>query len=285
MSKRYELERHLGTLRELSGIMGAMKNLALMETHKVNRFLSAQHRAVTTIELAAADFLAFHPDVRARPANARNVYLLIGSERGFCGEFNEVLLETLESHLEQLSDTNPILITVGLKLAVKLAGNARVAASLEGPTVAEEVQPILIRLMDTLSETQAKHKAFGPLTLTVLSHHVHEHGSAVQIFQPFEASRQEPIRFPSPPLLNLEPLAFWAELVDHYLFAVLHELFYSSLMAENHRRFQHMDTAIQRMETELSDLARKRNILHQEEITEEIEVIMLSVEALKKAQP
>ena len=59
----------------------------------------------------------------------------------------------------------------------------------------------------------------------------------------------------------------------------MHELFYGSLMAENTRRLQHMDNAVRRIEQESEELLLKRNMLRQEEITEEIEVIMLSAEA------
>jgi F-type H+-transporting ATPase subunit gamma len=44
---------------------------------------------------------------------------------------------------------------------------------------------------------------------------------------------------------------------------------------------QHMDTAVRRLEKTSAELVRNRNSLRQEEITEEIEVIMLSVEALR----
>jgi F-type H+-transporting ATPase subunit gamma len=67
-------------------------------------------------------------------------------------------------------------------------------------------------------------------------------------------------------------------LVHHYLFAALHEIFYTSLMAENQRRIQHLEGAIQRLEEKNENLARKSRTLRQEEITEEIEVILLSVE-------
>lgn len=78
----------------------------------------------------------------------------------------------------------------------------------------------------------------------------------------------------------MEPQAFLGELAGQYLFAALHELFYSSLMAENQRRMQHMDHAVRRIEQDSAELLLKRNALRQEEIVEEIEVIMLSVEAL-----
>ena len=65
----------------------------------------------------------------------------------------------------------------------------------------------------------------------------------------------------------------------------MHDVFYSSLMAENRRRLQHMEGAMQRMEERAGDLQRKYNLLRQEEITEEIEVIMLSSDALRRRAP
>jgi F-type H+-transporting ATPase subunit gamma len=87
-------------------------------------------------------------------------------------------------------------------------------------------------------------------------------------------------RFAYPPRLNLEPEAFFAGLTEHYLIAKLPGLFYGSLMAENRRRLEHMDRALGRMQTRIDDLGRRRNALRQEEITEEIEVILLSAEGM-----
>jgi F-type H+-transporting ATPase subunit gamma len=58
-------------------------------------------------------------------------------------------------------------------------------------------------------------------------------------------------------------------------------LLYGSLLAENQRRMQHMDSATRRLERTSEELVLRRNVLRQEEITEEIEIIMLSVGALK----
>ena len=58
----------------------------------------------------------------------------------------------------------------------------------------------------------------------------------------------------------------------------MHDVFYSSLMAENRRRLQHIESAMQRIEEKSNEMQRKYNMLRQEEITEEIEVIMLSID-------
>ena len=86
-------------------------------------------------------------------------------------------------------------------------------------------------------------------------------------------------------MLNMPPQTFFAELVDQYLFAALYALLYTSLMAENRRRMQHLEGAIRRLEERTSELALKRNALRQEEITEEIEVILLSARAVQQNPP
>lgn len=42
-----------------------MKNLALIETHKLTRLLATQRRALASLEASAADFLAFYPAAAA----------------------------------------------------------------------------------------------------------------------------------------------------------------------------------------------------------------------------
>jgi F-type H+-transporting ATPase subunit gamma len=78
--------------------------------------------------------------------------------------------------------------------------------------------------------------------------------------------------------LNLESAAFLADLIEQLVFAVLHETFYVSLMAENHSRLQHLEGAIKHLDDETINLHRKSQIYRQEEITEEIEVILLNTE-------
>lgn len=53
--------RRLGFLNDISGIMSAMKALALMEMRMLEEFLAAQHRMVASIEASAARFIVWHP--------------------------------------------------------------------------------------------------------------------------------------------------------------------------------------------------------------------------------
>ena len=70
MSRRREVEERLRALGEIQDVLGAMKNLALMETQKLARFLATQRRVVESIDAALADLLAFHPELGRRNAAA-----------------------------------------------------------------------------------------------------------------------------------------------------------------------------------------------------------------------
>lgn len=279
MSKRHDLERHLHGLGDIRDIMNAMKNLALMETHKLSRVLAAQQRVVASIESAAADFLSFHPRLLSEDAAARDVYLLLGSERGFCGDFNEAVLQALATH-DAADGGEAALVAVGRRLAARLADDPRVVARLEGPSVMEEVEAVLLRLMEALNAWQVAQSPPRPLRLTVFYHQ--KDSLQVSRLHPFGQSEPGKPGFSYEPLLNLEPSRFVAGLAEHYLLAALHGLFYDSLMAENQRRMQRMDYAVRRIEQQSAALLRQRNSLRQEEITEEIEVIMLSMEAARQ---
>lgn len=278
MSRRREVEENLHSLQEIKGIMTSMKNLSLVETHRLRRFLASQHAVVQGIRDIAADFLRFQPALRSPPAPALHLYLLIGAERGFCGDFNERLRRSAEGIMAADSGERRHCFAVGRKLCAALEGDPRVLGFLAGPSVMAEVPEVLNRVVEQLSALQAEH---SPASLTVIHHDAQqEEIMAARVLPPFQEMERTRSRFASAPRLYLPAPIFFADLVEHYLFAVLNEIFYTSLMAEHLSRVQHLDAATRRLEEQATELSLKRNALRQEEITEEIEVIMLSTEAL-----
>ena len=155
---------------------------------------------------------------------------------------------------------------------------AEPVATLEGANVAEEAPAIVNRLLETITTLQETQ---GFFELSVVYHDnalnrvIHQ-----TLLPPFQHTVQDSPHFGFPPLLNLDPADFFAEMVEQYLFAVVHKICYTSLMAENHRRLHHLEGAVQHLDDETVKLRRKSQIYRQEEITEEIEVILLNAENL-----
>jgi F-type H+-transporting ATPase subunit gamma len=279
MGKRREVQQRLTSIHEIDGIMVAMKNLALLETHRLAGFIDTQRRAVKSIEAVAADFLAFYPQAAAPGDGMQQMLLLvIGSERGLCGDFNETLFGPLAAARQQ---SDMLMVAVGSRLEAKLHDDAGVSAFVEGPSVGEEVEAALARLVKVLDDLQQQRPG-QVWRINALYHDDEKAEPRLRQLLPLAQPAGTPA-YSHAPLLNLEPARFLSQLTDQYLYAALHEVFYASLMSENRMRLEHMDNAIRRLEKDEAALRLRYNALRQEEIIEEIEIIMLSAEALSDA--
>jgi len=267
MSGQAELSQRFARLKEISGIMTAMKTLSLVETRKLARFIGHQRRMLANIEAAAADFLRFFPIEIAAKAQP-TILVLIGSERGFCGNFNERVLAALDAlpHWEPA----PALLVVGYRLGAKLGAYPGVLVRLDGPTVTEDVPAVLNRLMDALHAASRQLSAMGAALFSLAQ----EAGGEPALKRLLPLAPSPALHFAHPPRLQLTPPAFFAELLDQYLLAALYGLLYESLAAENHQRLAHMEHALDRLDETIARLALKRNALRQAKIVEEIEVIL-----------
>jgi len=272
MTRRRDMRQRMQRLEVIRKILGAMKSLAYMETSKLTHLIDNQRLVVETIEQAAADFLSFHPypfTVNELP----RVFIIIGSERGFCGDLNEKLLHYVESQTVDSEVIRSALIAVGYRIGTKLHGHPLLAAEIEGADTAEEIDRVLAKIVDTLDGLRDRH---GPLNLAVLYlRHETDEVTTKPLLPPFSESAEKRPGFTVPPMLYLKPRDFLLKLVDQFVPAALHEILYASLMAENRRRVQHLDGALRHLDRRLDDLGRKDRQLRQEEIIEEIEVILL----------
>lgn len=275
MSRRRKLKQHLRRLEEIRNIMEAMKNLSVLETHKLDAVLANQKLSLQELERIASDFQAFYSHALPPGDDYTDIWLLFGSERGFCGDFNDSLIQYLDRELSPGGDEELQVITIGSKLCARMQDDPRVFAYVEGADVAEETSTVLSTVIRHIGEFQSRHENINVFTLY---HHDDSNELAtLQLLPPFRDLPPVETRNAYPPLLNLVPEDFYLDLIDRYLFVALQDIASTSLMAENYRRIQHMSGAIRRLEESESHLLRAYHMRRQEEITEEIEVILLNV--------
>ncbi|MGF1761578.1 F0F1 ATP synthase subunit gamma [Photobacterium sagamiensis] len=277
MTRRQDLQHHRHSLHEIRNILNAMKTLAYMETRKLSTFLDSQHKVVEGLTEVATDFLSFYPETLPEEMKTTPVYLLIGTERGFCGDFNQAVIRHTKQSLNTPPNIKPTLIVVGRKLYNLLQDDMHVSARIDGPSVVEEVPAVLDQAVQALADLQAQH----PILSLYSVYHSGEEGIVTKkLLPPFEHNRQQPPRFPYPPILNLPPKRFLFDLTEQYLFAALHELLYTSLIEENRRRMIHLEGAVKHLDNLSDELTQQFNVLRREEIIEEIEVILLNTGSL-----
>ena len=273
MSKRSDLNARIHTLGEIKSILSAMKNLSIIEMNKVSRFLGAQNELAHAIDEALGDYETFFAP-SAEGTHPEMLYVLLGSERGFCGGFNEaILMQLAEITSRKKKPTN--VIVIGRKLATKLEGHSvdvTVLEAIDGPSAAEEISGSIAELAEKLSR-------FPKMQWTVIHHENGGPSAQIAVVCPFaKRASVGPHKERFPPLLNLSPTELYPQLHEQYLFSVLYRAFYLSFLAENHQRLRHMDGALNALEGNWNQMRRLSNTLRQEEITEELEIIMLSAE-------
>jgi len=282
MSHRRELARRRSALDDIAGILTAMKHLALMETHLLRDFLASQRLLVAGIETALADLLAWFPELTP-PVPADQgcaLCVLVGSEQGFCGDYNERIIARLEVPADPVVASRWII--VGQRLAARLDEDPRATLRLSGASVVDEVPAVLLRLTGELNHLLAQRELRGG-GLAVLYQDDVSGEPQVRHLLPLRVLTPAGPHYSHAPALNLPPAQVLAGITRHFLHAVLNEVLFSALMAENRQRQAHMDRALQRLDQDRDRLRRAYNAQRQEEITEEIEILLLSSDRLAES--
>lgn len=101
---------------------------------------------------AAADFPLVLREFASEPPVGRELCVLVGSEQGFCGDFNEALLARMEAICKE-NDAPVRWLVVGGRLSSRLGERDCVELALPGAIVADEVPAVLLPA-DMLKEVE-----------------------------------------------------------------------------------------------------------------------------------
>lgn len=283
MSKLSHLKEHIHVLEDINSIMKAMNNHALLEINKMTKFISTHEKSITTIREVGSDFFNFYPADLPISRNAKSIIcILIGSERGLCGNFNEAVIQHFKDFEKSQANTSLKLVIVGRKLALRMADDDRVIQEMSGHETAEEISVVILNLLHALENTSlAIDVKPEPVSWRFFYNESDDHRINTHTLQPFAEFRSGGNgNYSFPPLLNLSVDDFLLEYIDNYLLAMLYYIFFRSFHAENYQRLHHLDNALERLDNNKKQLVQRLNMSRQEEITEEIEIIMLSVEVI-----
>jgi F-type H+-transporting ATPase subunit gamma len=266
----HELAHRIAALGDIEEIVTAMRSLAFVELRRLVETISHQRETLAARERAIGELLAHHPQSLSETSEGNDVLLAIGSERGFCGDFNTQLVAALR----QSPAAGKRLLVVGARLALALVDEDMAHEPLRGATVSEEVPRVLQQIAAALSgDGDSRTRPSGLVVL--------HHGSDSAIVRERLLPSPAPPRQPEPrtPLqLQLPPRELFQALMDQYLLGRLNAALLVSLHAENHRRLEHTGAAIDRLDRELDTVQRQRRRARQEAITEEIEIMLLGAQ-------
>lgn len=264
--KRHKITEKLHTYNDVHAMLAAMKNIALMELHKLSGQRQRQRQVMNTIETAITDFLDFYP----LPLETNHtITIVVGSERGFCGDFNNDLLRGVENACAR----NHTVLAVGSSLAERLKKNEYISL-LPGPNIVEEIPQTIEILADRISLEQPE----TPRTLIGITALFHDQNALIErCIAPLPQSDKPLPHRSSPPVLTLPITELAAGLMEQAILLSLQEVFTLSLTAENQRRVEHMESALHHLDEMTQALESELNKARQENIIQEIETILLNM--------
>lgn len=275
MEQLPRLQARLSSLHELRDLIRALRMLAASHVQEAQTALVGTRGYVDVVEDAIAEGAGLIPKTtEAReeimPSDT-SILIVVCSEHGFVGNYNERLLDRAEAELKDGQEIG-IIGRRGMVLAeergLKAAWNFAMATHVGG------VLGVTRRVADRLTTVSAADVVFGR----------YMRGGAFEVemrsILPLDPALLAGSEQRSPPLHHLAPDLLLRRLAGEYLFAEITHAVMESLASENGARLRVMETADHNIGDKLDDLRRKEHGLRQESITSELLDVVTGAEAV-----
>jgi F-type H+-transporting ATPase subunit gamma len=288
------VKRQIETAEDLQSVVKTMKALAAVSMRQYEQAVASLGAYNRTIEMALQVTLRDTPALMDKTGTAPNGnfgVLVLGSDQGLCGRFNDQIVDAALSIIQGVEPEAERwhVVAVGARAAARLeemgqpvADTLTMPASLAGVT--PMVQDVLIYL-----DTWRVNQRLGRM---VLLHNRLVSGSVytphtVHLL-PFDGTRLNDLTAPSWPSRSLPTFTLDREqllssLLRQHLFVSLYRSLVESLASENASRLASMQAAERSIEERLDDLRTQFRYQRQHAITEELLDIVAGFEALSDA--
>ena len=271
-----EIESRLASIRELHGIVSAMRGLAAMRIQEAERNLTSTRAYAEIVRGSLLQAIGLSPDKAETPrrrGDSRIGVVLFGAEHGLAGDFNGRVIAGLGP-----VDTDALFV-VGMRGAANCAERGlRVAWSYPMATHVGAIMTTARHISEELYRRFSRRELTG--IAIVAARFTGGTRSTVmrQSVLPVEAPPRI-ARGGSPPLINLPSLALIERMLEEYLFAELAHAAMESFASENAARLATMQAARRNVEQKLDELTTVARSVRQDEITAELLDIVTGTEA------
>ncbi len=285
------LKERIGTVELLQSVVRTMKTLAAVSIRHHEKAIESLADYARTVEMGLS--IVLRQGIREIPepppvSDGRLGAIVIGSDQGLCGRFNE---QVVAYALEQLGTVEPadsgrILVCVGNRANLHLAESGeKVDECLSAPVSMTGIIPTVQRILFTIEQWQARFR----LARVVLFHNHFINGAyyrpeVLQLMPIDRAWLQDLASRPWPgttiPTFTMDRQRLFTLIIRQSLFISLYRAFAESLASENAARLASMQAAERNIGERLEELSFHFRDLRQSTITEELLDIVAGFETL-----
>ncbi len=290
MKSLEELKQKKAVTEDLQSVVKTMKSLAAVNIRQYQQAAESLEIYNDTIEMG------FHILMKSqrrwstgRQRRENNVLgaIVFGSERGMCGQFNDLIVDFATDQMAQLSrssDKTQILV-IGERAKSSFDTQSDNVEYISLPASLSEFVPVIHRILLQIERWQGR----DDVDQIVLFHN--KPTSAASFSQnrifllPLDLDWLESLKTKEWPSNTLPDFTMdwgrlFSSLVRQYFFVSLYRAMAESLAAENASRLTAMQAAEKNIEERLDEITTKYNRQRQESITAELLDVVSGFEAL-----
>jgi F-type H+-transporting ATPase subunit gamma len=269
-----DVTARIASVNQLEAVITAMRSVAAARSHEARTQLDGVRAYARIIADAIGTALAFVPQ-QSRPSTSGHqpdgqAIVALCSEQGFCGAFNDRVLDAV-GRKQAVANHGTVILLVGDR-GLMVAEERGLAVDWSASMVAHTAQ--VPALAGQISEELYQRLDEGQISRVTIAHALPNASGAIDIAEkvlvPFDFGRFPLPRAAMPPLVTLPPRVLLAGLAEEYVFAELCEAIMLSFAAENEARMRAMISARNNVMETLEHLTARARQLRQEDITNEI---------------
>lgn len=264
MSSTQALARRRDVFHTLDKVLSAMKALAYSDLQKLQSQREPQAFQMDRVRRA---WLQLRESDQDSISQGRPALIVLGTERGFCGDINRLLLDELTANPPG-KETR--VITVGERFSSQ-AGPHSDWHQLAGASNTEDIEPLTDQILAVLSPSMCL-RDWQLSEVIYLDDTVHR-----LIREPLLPAASQSCNLNTSDWLHYDSIAHLTEkLLPLCLFTTLRYCLTMAGISENRRRLGHLEGALHHLEDSLQALSVRANQLRQANIIESIEALLFS---------
>lgn len=277
------LTRRTDTMQSIRGIVRTMKTMSAINAAPYEQAAQAIDAWRETVLDGLHAFLDLNgPLLQHDEAGGTPLLVVMGSDHGLCGNYNEVIATEAARHI--MPDAKCRILCVGAQMEDALHGERLMPdATLLPPANAEGLNRLAGEVVTRLEQMRGGERVI--LIYTERGAHGRQ-GPVSRQLLPLDADMlaelaARPWASRSLPSFTLPAPELLAVLVRNLLFATVLRAAAEALMTENAARLARMQQAEQSVDEQLEELQAQTRSVRQSEITTELLDVIVGFEALK----
>ncbi|PIS01143.1 MAG: hypothetical protein COT84_04020 [Chlamydiae bacterium CG10_big_fil_rev_8_21_14_0_10_35_9] len=284
------IKKQLFQTQDLSKIITTMKNISIVNITHYERRVRAVRQYYETIEKGFQIFLQkdsetiledLEKQTKKPPYSLGAV--VIGSEKGLCGEFNEKLFQFFKKSVKDRKEVH--IIAIGNKITSRLEQYQ--IQTYDFPSTHEKISgllsDLLIVIQEWIKEENIGEIAFFHNQIVSLPNYEPRFKSIFPLnLDWLKSLKRKPWPSHCLPTYNMKKEELFYTLAQELLLISMYRSFIESLASENMARLASMQAAENNIEDRLAKLENNYHLQRQAQITEELFDILSGFEELAK---